>query len=196
MLSALTVTFPPEVSTSAPALMLKMASSATRVAVMFPVASMSFAASVSVTVMPPVVEISVTVLSSVSIPEAVSTSATLNPSASVNWIAPVEVSMATLSTSLASVKVTAPAAVIRRLVSFITDPAVCVTVPPVIRDVVVILVPGVIAAPPSSDRLPASVEPIRKALALLTKSSSASVSPRVPSASAAPSFTSWPAVVS
>ena len=69
--------------------------------------------------------------------------------------------------------------------------AVCVTVPPEIKVVVVVLAVSMAA---EIVRLPLLARPTRKVPAV-TVSSSASVKPKVPAASAAPRFTSWPAVL-
>ncbi len=69
--------------------------------------------------------------------------------------------------------------------------AVCVTVPPEINVVVVVLAVSMAA---EIVRLPLVLRPTRNVPAV-TVSSSASVKPNVPAASAAPKLTSWPAVL-
>ena len=130
MSSAVMVTSPPLVSTSALAAICTEALSAAASIVIAPVASTSLVAPLLEMIILPVVAVNETVPESVSTPVIESTSPTVNPSDSVKVTFPVLESIATVVTAVsASVTFTIPPATIAKLATA-TPPAVEVTLPP------------------------------------------------------------------
>ena len=154
------------------------------------VAATSFIAAI---VRPPLNAVRLTEPLSVSMPFTPQTVVTVKPSASTNVTSPLDVSMARCVTFVeASVNATAPPATTARSLTMI-PPALAVTVEPLVKQSVVIAGESVRSMSSETVIAPLSELPMSRRLAVML-SSSASVSPRTPAASAPPRSMELPSV--